>query len=215
VTVAERRQTPGISIVDYGMGNVGSIKNMLTRIGATVEIVNEPDGVHQAERLILPGVGSFDHAIAQLKELDLVTVLNQRVAHDGVPILGLCLGMHLFCRGSEEGVLPGLGWIDAEVRRFDLGDQARTLPVPHMGWNRVQPTSEDPSVLADPDEGARYYFAHSYHAVCDHESDVIGTTEYGYRFHSGFKRDNIIGLQFHPEKSHRFGRAVLTKFSEL
>ncbi len=206
-----------ISIIDYGMGNVGSIQNMLARIGTKAEIISDPDGVYRADKLILPGVGAFDNAMIRLKQLDLIQPLHERVTHDNVPILGLCLGMHLFCRSSEEGELSGLGWIEADVRRFSFDDAgpASGLPIPHMGWNRVAADADQSSVLSDPPEGTRFYFAHSYHAVCDHESDVIGTTEYGYRFHSGFQRDNVIGLQFHPEKSHRFGKGVLTRFTEL
>lgn len=202
-----------IAIIDYGMGNVGSIGNMLSRIGAKAEIVSDPESVSKAAKIILPGVGAFDNAMSRLKELDLIHVLNERVLHDEVPTLGLCLGMHLFCHRSEEGVLPGLGWVDADVRRFDFSGGS-PLPIPHMGWNRVATTTKK-SVLSDPTEGTRYYFAHSFHAVCGNDDDVIGTADYGYRFHCGFQHGNVTGLQFHPEKSHRFGKQVLTNFSEL
>lgn len=204
-----------ISILDYGMGNLGSIRNMAAKVGLEAEIISDPDAVARAEKLIVPGVGAFDHAMSKLKQLDLIPALNDRVLVDKIPILGLCLGMHLFCQGSEEGELPGLGWIDATVHRLSFtGEQAR-LRVPHMGWNRVEVVGDNPSLLAGQPEGSRFYFVHSYAVRCSSDNDVLGITEYGYPFHSAFRRDNVIGLQFHPEKSHRFGKQVLQAFGQL
>jgi glutamine amidotransferase len=200
-----------INIIDYGMGNLGSVRNMLARVGAESTITSDPDDVAVATKLILPGVGSFDHAMQRLKLLDLLPVLREKVLSEGIPILGLCLGMQLLTNRSEEGELPGLGWIDAQTRRFDVSDG---LPVPHMGWNTVE-ASAQAGILTDLPEQSRFYFVHSYYVECESEYTVLGTTEYGTRFHSAIGRDNILGLQFHPEKSHRYGQLLLRRFNEL
>jgi glutamine amidotransferase len=204
-----------ISILDYGMGNVGSIRNMVAKVGFEAEIISEPDAVARATKLVLPGVGAFDNAMKRLKQLDLIPILHERVTVNRVPILGLCLGMHLFCERSEEGELPGLGWIEADVQRFDFESAGSPLPIPHMGWNRVDVVGRHPSILDGQPDNSRFYFVHSYAVRCRSEADVIGTSEYGYRFHSAVQKDNVIGLQFHPEKSHRFGKQVLQRFGEL
>jgi glutamine amidotransferase len=206
--------TETIVVVDYGIGNLGAIPNMLRRLNATAEITSDPEVIQGASKVILPGVGAFDAGMRRLRELNLDTVLNERASDQGVYILGLCLGMHLMFEGSAEGVEPGLGWIAGQVVRFSTGATVPPLPVPHMGWNLV--TIRRPHrILADLGAEPRFYFAHSYHARCDDPADVIGTTEYGEHFPSIIGRNNILGAQFHPEKSHRFGLQLLRNFVAL
>lgn len=200
-----------ITIVDYGMGNLGSIRNMLKKIGVEAQISADPEVVARAGKLILPGVGAFDAGMENLARSGLQPVLDERVRDAGVPTLGICLGMQLMTRRSDEGTKPGLGWIDAEALRFEPG--AAALKVPHMGWNRVHLRREAALVADLPDE-PRFYFVHSYYVRCRREDDVLLTTPYGPDFHSGVQRDNVWGVQFHPEKSHRFGMQLLRNFAE-
>ena len=201
-----------ITIVNYGMGNIGSIANMLKKIGAEACVSGDPAAIACADKLILPGVGAFDNGMANLTQRGLIPALTEAVLQRRAPILGLCLGMQLFGRRSEEGRVAGLGWIDGECIRFRFeGEQAR-LKIPHMGWNQVQIASR-PSPLQGMPEHTRFYFVHSYHMRCADPAAVLTTTDYGGRFVSGVMRDNIIGLQFHPEKSHRFGMELFRNFA--
>jgi glutamine amidotransferase len=200
-----------IVIVDYGVGNLGSILNMLKKIGAEAVISADPGEIAQANKLILPGVGAFDHGMQNLYQRNLVAALNNSVLQQRIPILGICLGMQLFTIGSEEGQLPGLGWINARTIRFGSGKQNHGIRVPHMGWN--SPRVVRPGVLfRDTGEDMRYYFVHSYHAICNEKIDVTTVTTYGSEFVSSFERRNVLGVQFHPEKSHKFGMRVLENF---
>lgn len=202
-----------IAILDYGMGNVGSIANMLRKIGAEACITGDAQAIARADKLILPGVGAFDSGMVMLESSGLLEVLRERVLEAEVPILGLCLGMQLFGKGSEEGSRPGLGWIDARSVRFAFEGSQSDLKIPHMGWNHV--TVEKPGPLfSDMPADSRFYFVHSYHLVCGDPALVLTTTTYGYPFASGIVKRNITGLQFHPEKSHRFGMQVLRNFAE-
>ncbi len=202
-----------ITIVNYGMGNLGSILNMLKKIGAQAEITSDLDKVARAERLILPGVGAFDNGMKNLESMGLVEALNEAVAKRGKPILGLCLGMQLFTRSSEEGVRLGLGWIDARTVRFNFGEKDPSLKVPHMGWNRVVP-KKDHYIFRNPENrDLRFYFAHSYHVVPSKESDILAEAVYGYTFVAAIQHDNILGVQFHPEKSHRYGLNLLKNYA--
>jgi len=201
-----------VTIVDYGVGNLASIANMARKAGTACVVSGDPKVLATAERLILPGVGAFDRAMAKLEERGLIPVLTERAMERRVPTLGLCLGMQLFGRGSEEGSRPGLGWIAADNRRFQFSAPATTaLKVPHMGWNYIEPAA--PAALLErlPPE-PRFYFVHSYHLHCDDSADVMCWTTYGYRFASGIHRGNLWGTQFHPEKSHTFGLALLKNF---
>jgi glutamine amidotransferase len=200
-----------ISVVDYGMGNLGSILNMMRKIGAEARIASSPQDVARSGKLILPGVGSFDHGMRNLEASGLRAALEDRVIRGGVPILGICLGMQLMTASSEEGQLPGLGWIDAVTRKFRFGDP--TMKVPHMGWNGVEIRSAE-GLFRDMDPEPRFYFVHSYYVECRREADVLATTEYGHPFVSAFQRGNVQGVQFHPEKSHRFGMRLLARFAE-
>jgi glutamine amidotransferase len=199
-----------ITVVDYGVGNLGAIPNMLKRLGATAKITNDATEIRRARKLILPGVGAFDAAMANLNTLGLIDTLREVQQRD-VPILGLCLGMQLLARSSEEGDLPGFGWIPARVVRFRLDSSDRSFHVPMMGWNYVQ-ASRPNVLLADLGDDPRFYFAHSYHIECEDPSDVVGLTTYGYEFPSVVQRGNVMGAQFHPEKSHRFGMKFFENF---
>lgn len=196
-----------VVIVDCGLGNAGSIQNMLKRIGAAAIRSAEPEVIRQASRIILPGVGAFDSGMARLHNTGLSKVLSDVAIKSRVPTLGICLGMQLMTRCSEEGQAPGLGWIDADVRRFKFdGGGGPTLKVPHMGWNAV--TARHPTSLISTGDDTRFYFVHSYHVCCDRKEDVLASTTYGFSFTSMFKVGNIVGAQFHPEKSHQFGMAL-------
>jgi glutamine amidotransferase len=202
-----------IAIIDYNMGNPGSIQNMLSRIGTESEITSDLESIQRADRLILPGVGAFDTAMQNLQQLGLVPVLNEMVLRRCTPILGICLGMQLFSRCSEEGVLQGFGWIDAETLRFSFDEPHKDLRLPHMGWNSVSVTR--PSPLFDGlEDDARFYFVHSYHVCCRDAANVLATATYGMDFHCAVARGNIMGTQFHPEKSHKYGLTLLRNFVE-
>ncbi len=203
-----------IVVIDYGMGNVGSVVNMLRKVGADAEATGDVNAVARASKLVLPGVGAFDAAMTRLRERELVPVLNRRVLEEGVPILGICLGMQVMTESSEEGSEAGLGWIAGGTQRFRFDDPAQRLRVPHMGWNVVRPAQPTP-LFDGMYEEPRFYFVHSYHVTCRNEEDVMLTTEYGYRFVSGISRGNIFGVQFHPEKSHKFGMHLVRRFAEI
>ncbi len=203
-----------IVIVDYGMGNLGSITNMLKKIGVSTRVSSDAHEIEAAEKLILPGVGAFDTGMVRLHELGLLDVLDRTALARKTPILGICLGMQLLMKRSEEGLLPGLGWIDGEAIRFRFDPKQSNLKIPHMGWNSVTIHREG-SLVKGMDQDVRFYFVHSYHVVCNDWQDVLTTTDYGYSFVSAVQRDNIMGAQFHPEKSHKFGMNLLKNFVEL
>lgn len=201
-----------ITIVDYGVGNVGSIQNMLKKVGARSVVASTPEEVLHAKKLVLPGVGAFDAGMAALRSSGLVEALDRQALGTKVPVIGLCLGMQLMTERSEEGSLPGLGWVRAKTVRFA---DAPGLKIPHMGWNLATPTKESPVLKEFPD-GARFYFVHSFYVQCEDPSDALLSATYGpTRFDAGFQHDNLIGVQFHPEKSHRFGMWLLKNFAEL
>jgi glutamine amidotransferase len=201
-----------ITIIDYGMGNLGSIQNMFKRIKVESEITGDIDRIAAAKKILLPGVGAFDAAMERIESSGLKEVLNKKALEEKVPSMGICLGMQLLSRSSEEGVLPGLGWIDAQTVKFDLNDPA--LKVPHMGWNRVHLQHQSPLIKDLPEE-PRFYFVHSFHVQCNNEADVLTTTHYGIDFHSIIQHENIFGAQFHPEKSHKFGMKLLENFARI
>lgn len=203
-----------IAIVDYGMGNLGSIHNMLNRIGADSVVTSDPGVIGSAGKIILPGVGAFDRAMESLRGLGLLPVLREKVLGERTPFLGICLGMQLLSRRSEEGTLPGLGWIDAEVVRFRWDDGHAGLKVPHMGWNTIEVRTPSP-LLHDMYPTPRFYFVHSYHVRCADEGCVLATARYGITFHAAVVQGNIMGTQFHPEKSHKFGLKLLQNFAEM
>ena len=200
-----------ITIVDYGMGNLGSIRNMFKRIGASARISADPADLENAEKILLPGVGAFDGAMERINTGGFHDVLNRKALVEKIPILGICLGMQLLTRSSEEGRLPGLGWIAAETRRFHASPG---LKVPHMGWNSVS-RSGDGALTAGLDPDARYYFAHSLYVRVDREEDSVLRASHGIIFDAAIAHGNIYGAQFHPEKSHRFGMQLLANFARL
>jgi glutamine amidotransferase len=200
-----------IIVVDYGMGNLGSVVNMGRKAGGELRCSPSPDDVAAAGKLILPGVGSFDQGMGNLHDRGLVTALNHAVMERKVPILGICLGVQLFTRRSEEGTRPGLGWIAADTVKFRFDAASSHLKAPHMGWNHVMPAKADP-LLTDLPDDPRFYFVHSYHLVCEDVTDVLTWTDHGCRFASAVRHGNIWGTQFHPEKSHKFGLALMRNF---
>lgn len=201
-----------ITIIDYGMGNLGSILNMLRKIGADAVISSSITDIEKADKLILPGVGAFDAGMRNLAHLNLIQTLKYKVLEKKTPILGICLGMQLMTEKSEEGNFSGLGWFKAETKRFSFNG-GNNLKIPHMGWNYLSVVREN-NLFRQMAETARFYFVHSYHAVCRDPADVIASTFYGYDFVSSVNRDNIYGVQFHPEKSHKYGMKVLRNFAE-
>jgi glutamine amidotransferase len=204
-----------ITIIDYDMGNVGSILNMIRKVGGRAQVKGAADEIRAADAIVLPGVGAFDTAMGALKQRGLVAALNHAVVERRVPVLGVCLGMQLMTSRSEEGALQGLGWIAGEARRFEFDDAHRRLKVPHMGWNRVVQRKEHPIFAGQASEELRFYFVHSYHVVCDDATDVLATADYGGDFVAAFQRENIIGMQYHPEKSHKFGLGVYRNFVSI
>jgi len=202
-----------IVIVDYGLGNLGSIYNMLHKIGAKAIVSSDRSTIEKADKLILPGVGAFENGMRNLEERGLIPILNSKVLDMKTPILGLCLGMQLFTQKSEEGQLPGLGWLKAETVRFQFKGSDAKLKIPHMGWNTVQ-TNQFHPIFDEMDPQPRFYFVHSYHVVCHDDKNVLGQTNYGFDFVSVTVEDNILGVQFHPEKSHRFGMRLFKNFVE-
>lgn len=200
-----------IAILDYGIGNLKSIYNMFKKVGVESIITSDIQTIRNADKYLLPGVGSFDHGINSLKSAPFFETLEKEVLENKKPILGICLGMQLLTNSSEEGKEKGLGWIDAHTKKFDF--ENKSLAVPHMGWNEVNPISAN-DLFKDLNEN-RFYFVHSYYVVCNDEANVLGFTNYGISFTSSVHRDNIYGVQFHPEKSHKFGMKLLKNFGEL
>lgn len=200
-----------VSIVNYGLGNIGSVRNMFKRLGVETRTIETADEVRSSDRVLLPGVGSFDNAVTKLQDRGLDDALRD-FAGAGRPLFGICLGMQLLLDRSEEGTLPGLGLIPGHSERFRESPGVR---IPHMGWNIVAPQRADDGLVAELPEESRFYFVHSYRVVPDSPEAILGMTEYGGRFASMIRTDNVMGAQYHPEKSHAFGMRVLRNFSEL
>jgi glutamine amidotransferase len=203
-----------IGIINYGLGNLNSIRNMLKKINVVSEIVADPSKFRDFEKLILPGVGAFDHGMRGLRENTMIPALEEEVLGKGKLILGICLGMQLICKGSEEGQSPGLGWIDCHFTKFRF-PEGSPLKVPHMGWNLVHVLRDNPLFPRKAGEEDRFYFVHSYHGCCANEEDVVAVANHGGPVLAAVRRGNIFGVQFHPEKSHRFGMELLRRFAEI
>ena len=203
--------SPEVTVIDYGVGNLSSIVNILKKVGVRAEISRQPEDIAQAKKLILPGVGSFDYGISNLRALGLEPILNDKVLIQKTPVLGLCLGFQLMTKGSEEGTLPGLGWFNASCSKFKLN--SADYKIPHMGWNFVSDIRH--SALSKGMEKMKYYFVHSYHINNEQSEDIILTANYGYDFTCGMQRENIFGVQFHPEKSHKYGMQLFKNFASL
>ena len=198
-----------VGIINYGLGNLGSIQNMLKVIGEKSIISANVEELNKCDRYILPGVGAFDAGMTKLNESNLVDYIKGKTLDEHKPLLGICLGMQLLGRRSEEGNQEGLGLIPFENIRFRLANS--NLKVPHMGWDIVEFKQESP-LLRKLEGTQRYYFVHSYHALCDSKDNILMTCDYGYEFAAAVIKDNIMGVQFHPEKSHDFGMALLNNF---
>lgn len=199
-----------VSLVDYGLGNLGSVVNMLKRVGAESRLVSTPDDLLDSDRLLLPGIGAFDTGMRLLGELGLIPAIREFAA-TGKPLFGICLGMQLLLDSSEEGRAEGLGLIPGRSLRFAEEPGFR---VPHMGWNSVETARPDP-LVADLPEESRFYFVHTYRAVPEDEANILGLTQYGVTFASMIRLENVMGAQFHPEKSHAFGRQILSNFASI
>jgi imidazole glycerol-phosphate synthase subunit HisH len=204
-----------ICIVDYGVGNIQAFINSFKRLGVDVKRVSTPENILGAEKLVLPGVGHFDHAMSRLNDSGLRHKLEDLVLGHKVPVLGVCVGMQILANGSEEGTLPGLGWIPGRVKIFPENLLGTNLPLPHMGWNDLQ-TNADNFLFSKGFEGSsQFYFLHSYYFEAQDKIDVIATANYGFDFDAAVSRENIHGVQFHPEKSHRWGEQLLKNFLEF
>jgi imidazole glycerol-phosphate synthase subunit HisH len=199
-----------IVIVDYGMGNLRSIQYKLAKEGIDALISSEIASIEQADKLILPGVGAFASGMNNLEKLGVLPILNHKVLKQKVPILGICLGMQLLSERSEEGNVNGLGWIDAQTKKFSFGADTN-LRVPHVGWNTIN-IKKDSLLLDGVVENQRFYFTHSYYVDCSNPADIVATTDYGVQLVSVVQRDNVFGTQFHPEKSHRRGLDLILNF---
>ncbi len=201
-----------ITIIDYGVGNLGAISNMIKRVGGTAVLARTPEEVNAGKKFILPGVGAFDHARAQLDHSGLIPALEAKVLKERSPLLGICVGFQLLGKRSDEGDLKGLGWIDAEVLHFSkLLSADSQLKIPHMGWAYIE-QRRDSEVLGLSSTEKRFYFVHSYFMKCRNDEDVVARVKYGEGFAAAVEKDNIFGVQFHPEKSHHYGMGLFEGF---
>jgi glutamine amidotransferase len=203
-----------IGIVDYGVGNVAAIGNIYKRLDVAAKLVGTAEGIAEADRIVLPGVGSFDWAMERLDRSGLRPALERAALEERKPILGICVGMQMLARGSDEGRLAGFGWVDGYVKRFDAQRGGRRTQLPHMGWNDVEP-AEPAGLFADLANDARFYFLHSYYFEAADPANVLAVTDYNGRFASAVRARNILGVQFHPEKSHQWGVRLLQNFAAL
>lgn len=199
-----------VVIVDYGMGNLGSVLKSLNYLSIDAKISESKSDLENASKLILPGVGHFSRAMIKLKELDYIDILNKRVLEDKIPVLGICLGMQLLAKRSEEGNAEGLGWIDARIEKFKIENKLR-WKVPQMGWNSIN-IQRDNVLLENVEQRELFYFVHSFYMICNEEKDILATTNYSYDFTSIVQKNNIYGAQFHPEKSHEQGLKLISNF---
>ena len=202
-----------VTIIDYGVGNIGSIANMLKKVGSDSAITSDPEQIAKAEKIVLCGIGAFDDGMSKLESMHIIDVLKKKVLEDKIPILGVCLGMQLFTKGSEEGIKEGLGFINGYTKRFDFSGikSEKPLRIPHMGWN-IARASKISKLYENMYDEPRFYFVHSYYVSLDHKEDELLQTNYGIDFTSSFEKANIIGVQFHPEKSHKFGMRLYENF---
>lgn len=202
-----------VGIIDYGMGNLGSVSKTLKRIGVHSIQSSKPKELRNCARLILPGVGHFAKAVENLKKSRLWEYLHEDVIENKKPVLGICLGMQLMASHSEEGGSEGLAWLDANVVRFNVPDTLR-YKVPHTGWNHIT-IDKETNLFSGVDLEQGFYFVHAYHMICNDKTDILNTTTYGYPFTSAVQRGNVFGVQYHPEKSHSAGKKLIKNFVEL
>lgn len=203
-----------IAITDYGLGNVKAFTNVYYRLNIPVIIARKSEDFRNATKIIVPGVGSFDYAMQRLNDSGMRETLDDKVLNEKIPVIGICVGMQMLAHKSEEGILPGLGWIDGEVIKFVLPADSSKMRIPHMGWNTINPIHSN-GLLKGMDKESRFYFLHSYYFKCTNNSDVIATTNYDGVFESAVNNKNVYGVQFHPEKSHGWGVQLLENFAKL
>ncbi len=204
-----------ICVVDYGVGNIQAFLNVFKRLGLYAQRADTPEALNGSSRLILPGVGHFDHAMQRLNDSGMRAALEERVIGAKVPVVGICVGMQMLSQGSDEGILPGLGWIPGRVRAFASHPLSARLPMPHMGWNALKPKPNVKLFSAGFDDSLQFYFLHSFYFEADDKADVAATAHYGIDFDAVVSRGHIHGVQCHPEKSHHWGEQLLKNFVEL
>jgi glutamine amidotransferase len=203
-----------IALVDYGLGNISAFANVYKRMNIPVVIAKNAAQLLEADKIILPGVGSFDYAMQRLNQSGIRETLDELVLINKIPVMGICVGMQMLAVSSEEGKLPGLGWIDGEVKKFDPLTFSQEACIPHMGWNDVKSVVKM-QLFENLEQNARFYFLHSFYFHCNRSENVIATTDYGIQFSSAICSNNIYGVQFHPEKSHQWGIQLLKNFSKI
>lgn len=204
-----------ISIINYGIGNLGSVLNMFKKIGVEAQLVETAEQIEKAKKLVLPGVGAFDSCMEALERSNMLEAIQKRVLNDKIPLLGICVGYQMLTRSSEEGTKKGLGWLNADTVKFR--DETKQHKIPHMGWNYLNASNEHLLVSSLPlvNPKPKAYFVHSYYVKADNNSDVILSTNYIQDFASGMAKENIMGVQFHPEKSHKYGMQLFKSFAEI
>ncbi len=203
-----------ICIVDYGVGNIQAFLNLFKRLGVEARRANAPDALSGATRVVLPGVGHFDHAMQRFNDSGMRPRLEELVFGAQVPLLGICVGMQMLAEGSDEGSLPGLNWVPGRVRSFVANPNAQNLPMPHMGWNEVRPAADAPLFQSGFEDAPQFYFLHSFYFDAENKRDVAATANYGFDFDVVVSRGHIHGVQCHPEKSHHWGAQLLKNFAE-
>lgn len=203
-----------ITIIDYGVGNIKAFYNIYSKLSINVKIAQKPEDLNKASKLILPGVGHFDYAMKRFSESGMLNVVDDMVMRQNIPILGICVGMQMLAKTSEEGVMPGLGWIDATVKKIDANLLIQKTRLPHMGWNDVTVKIKNP-LLKNLDYNSRFYFLHSYYFNPHLITDSIAFSNYGKEFSCVVNHKNIFGVQFHPEKSHHYGIQLLNNFANI
>ena len=203
-----------IGIVDYGLGNIKAFANVYGKLNVPFIVASKPDDLRTTSKIILPGVGAFDYAMDRLNESGMRKALDEMVLHQKVPVLGICVGMQMLADSSEEGILPGLSWIEGEVKKFDPLTLAQSTHLPHMGWNDVKAVAKN-NLLQGLELNARFYFLHSYYFSCSKKENILAVTDYGGEFICAVNSGNVFGVQFHPEKSHQWGIQLLKNFAEM
>lgn len=201
-----------IAIIDYGVGNLSSIQNIFKKVGVSTEIVGSPEQLQKADKIVFPGMGAFDNCMSLFNVSSLKPLIQQFVFEEKKPFLGICVGMQMLMKGSEEGQLEGLGWITGINKRFDAARMNCDQKIPNVGWHELKINKSSPLMVGL--ENSRFYFAHSYHLSEEDDADILATVEHGYSYTVAIERDNIMGVQFHPEKSHKFGLQLLKNFAE-